>query len=141
MSGPPGLDVEARLKQAEQRIFQAILARDLVALEAELAEDFVLSPLGQPEQDRASFLAAIREMPYRILELHGEDVRVRVLGEVAVVSGIQRARVALPEHGPVVNAATAFVDAFVKTEAGWRLRHAVSVELPSPPETSDAAGS
>ena len=128
------LDVEARLKQSEQRIFQAIQARDIPALEAELAEDFVLYSHGNPEQDRASFLAAIREMPFQILEIRGEEVRVRVLGDVALVSGIQRARVAMPDSGAVVNAATAFVDAFARTEAGWRLRHAVSVELPTAPE-------
>ena len=134
MGGPGDLDVEARLKQAEQRIFHAILARDLAALEAELDEDFVLSPIGHPEQDRPAFLAAIRDMPYQILEIHGEEIRVHVLGDVALVSGIQRARVALPDNGAIVNAATAFVDAFVKSGAGWRLRHAVSVELPAPQE-------
>jgi ketosteroid isomerase-like protein len=128
------LDVEARLKQAEQRIFQAIQARDIPALEAELAEHFVLFSHGHPEQDRASFLAAIRDMPFQILEIRGEDVRVRVLGDVALVSGIQRARVAMPDNGAIVNAATAFVDAFARTDAGWRLLHAVSVELPTPPE-------
>ena len=134
MGGPDELDVEARLKQAEQRIFHAIQARDLAALEAELDEAFVLSPIGQPEQDRPAFLAAIRDMPYQILEIHGEEIRVHALGEVALVSGIQRARVALPDNGAIVNAATAFVDAFVRSGAGWRLRHAVSVELPAPPE-------
>ncbi len=134
MGGPGELDVEARLKQAEQRIFHAIQARDLAALEAELDEAFVLSPIGQPEQDRPAFLAAIRDMPYQILEIHGEEIRVHALGEVALVSGIQRARVALPDNGAIVNAATAFVDAFVRFGAGWRLRHAVSVELPAPPE-------
>jgi ketosteroid isomerase-like protein len=128
------LDVEARLRQAEQRIFQAIQARDLPALEAELAESFVLFSHGNPEQDRASFLAAIRDMPFQILEIRGEDVRVRVLGDVALVSGIQRARVAMPDNGAIVNAATAFVDAFARTDEGWRLLHAVSVELPTPPE-------
>jgi len=134
MGGPGELDVEARLKQAEQRIFHAIQARDLAALEAELDEDFVLSPIGQPEQDRPAFLAAIRDMPYQILEIHGEEIRVHALGEVALVTGIQRARVALPDNGAIVNAATAFVDAFVRSGAGWRLRHAVSVELPAAPE-------
>jgi ketosteroid isomerase-like protein len=133
---PETLDVEALLKQAEQRIFHAIQARDVTALDAELHKDFVLSTLGHPEQDRRAFLATIREMPYQILEIRGEEIRVRMLGDVALVSGMQRARVALPDGGAVVNAATAFVDAFVRTDAGWRLLHAVSVELPSPPETA-----
>ena len=89
---------------------------------------------GSPDQDRSSFLAAIRDMPFQILEIRGEDVRVRVLGDIALVSGVQRARVAMPDNGAIVNAATAFVDAFARTDEGWRLLHAVSVELPTLPE-------
>jgi hypothetical protein len=40
----------------------------------------------------------------------------------------------MPDNGAIVNAATAFVDAFARTDEGWKLLHAVSVELPTPPE-------
>lgn len=123
-------DVEAILA-AEDRIFAAIRARDSAALAAELATDFVHSAVGQPDQGRDAFLKAIGEMPYRILEIAGQDLRVRVMGDVAVLSGVQRARVALPD-GEVI-AATAFVDLFARLTSGWRLRHAVSAELPEAP--------
>ena len=50
------------------------------------------------------------------------------LEDAALLSGIQRARVALPD-GSIVAAATAFVDYFVLEPTGWRLRHATSFEL------------
>jgi len=129
MSGVAAAAPDGLLLAAEERIFTAIRTRDMASLEAELTEDFVHGSPGQPDQERGAFLRAIRDSPYRILEIQGEDLRVRLLGEVAILSGIQRARVALPD-GQVVIAGTAFVDCFVKTDTGWRLRHAVSVELP-----------
>jgi ketosteroid isomerase-like protein len=120
---------EGSVRAAEERIFAAIMARDAVALEAELAPDFILSSPGKPDQARDDFLGAIASMPYRILEVDGEDIRFRLLGDVAVLSGVQRARVEVAP-GQVVVARTAFADLFVREGDSWRLRHAFSVELP-----------
>ena len=121
--------VDAELRATEERIFEAIRATDLAALGRELAEDFVHSSPGQPDQPREAFLAAIREMPYAIRGIEGQDLRVRRLGEAALLSGVQRARVALPVGREVV-ARTAFVVVFTRVGGRWRLRHAWSVELP-----------
>jgi ketosteroid isomerase-like protein len=124
---------EAQLLAASERIFAAIQAHSGARVAEELAGDFVHTTVGGEEQDRAAFLKGIEEMPYRILEIRGEGLRVRVLGETAVVTGIQQVRVELPE-GKVVRGAGAFVDLFVRAGEGWRLRHAVAVELPEPAE-------
>lgn len=120
---------EGQIRAAEERVFAAIMARDEEALRKELAADFILSSPGKPDQAREDFLRAIASMPYRILELGGEDIRFRLLGDVAVLSGVQRARV---EVGPghVVVAKTAFADLFVREGDSFRLRHAFGVELP-----------
>ena len=123
--------VESDLRAAEQRVFEAIRKKDVAALGRELAQDFVHSSPGQPDQPREAFLAAIRDMPYAIRGIEGEDLRVRELGETALLSGVQRARVALPDGREVV-ARTAFVDVFTRQDGRWRLRHAWSVELPEP---------
>lgn len=123
-------DAEAQLRAAEERIFAAIGQKDAVRLELELTDDFVHAPLGGAEQNRAAFLQAIRDMPYAILEIGAEDLRVRALGDVAIVSGIQCARVSLSD-GQLVSGRTAFVDTFTRLRDGWRLRHAVSIELPT----------
>jgi ketosteroid isomerase-like protein len=123
-------DAEARVRAAEERIFTALRTKDVPALEAELAHDFVHTAVGSPDQGRDAFLRAVRDMPYRILELHGIDLRVRVFGDVAVLSGLQRARVSLADD-QIVSGTTAFVDTFTRIDDGWRLRHAVSIELPA----------
>lgn len=120
-------DDRATIRAAEDRIFKAIMTQDIPALEAELADDFVHTTPGSPDQDRNAFLMTIREMPFRILDIGGEDLRVRVLGEMAILSGVQRARVRLPEGD--VEGRTAFVDVFVRTGGGWRLSHGFSVDL------------
>ena len=71
-------------------------------------------------------------MPYRIVELHGDGLRVRVIDGVILVSGRQRARVVL-EDGREVVGVSAFTDVFTETDAGWRLRHAVSVDVSEGP--------
>jgi ketosteroid isomerase-like protein len=124
------------IKEAEERLFAAIKAQDIPALEAELTEDFVHSALGGAENDRQAFLEGIRNMPYRVLELSGQDLRVRILGDMALLAGIQQARVALDEEKNLT-ARTAFVDVFVRTGEGWRLRHAV--ELPEAEVESEGA--
>jgi uncharacterized protein (TIGR02246 family) len=121
---------ESKVRAAEERIFAAITARDASALAKELAADFVLSSPGKPDQSREDFLQAIASMPYQILEVGGEHIRCRLLGDVAVLSGVQRARVAIAP-GNVVVARTAFADLFVRDGNSWRLRHAFGVELPT----------
>lgn len=124
------MDDDLALRAVEERVFQALRARDGEALARELDAGFVHSSPGSPDQDREAFLQGVREMPFRILEIGAEDLAVRVLGDVALVSGVQRARVAL-EDGQTADAATAFVDLFVRRGGGWRLQHAVSFELPA----------
>ena len=124
MTGTP----EDDLRRAEDRLFIAIAARDVDALDAELTDDFVYTQIGLAEQDRETFLTAIRAMPFRILELRGENFKVRVMDDVGILSGVQQAQVEMPD-GTVVSGTTAFVDIFVMTANGWRLRHACSIEL------------
>jgi ketosteroid isomerase-like protein len=117
------------LLEITERIFDAIRDRDVATLSGALADDFVLTVPGSPDQDRTAFLAAINEAPYRILEIHGDDVGVRLLGETAIVSGLQRAEAQLAD-GTKVTGTTAFVDCFERNADRWRLRHAVSIEMP-----------
>ena len=123
--------IEAALRSAEERIITAIRTRDVAALERELASGFVHTTLGGEEQDRAAFLHAIGAMPFRILALNGEGIRFRLLGEVAILTGLQRGLVELPEGG-VVTSLGAFVDVFANVNGRWLLAQAVSVDLPAP---------
>lgn len=123
--------IESVLRAAEARIMTAIRVRDVAALERELATDFVHTTLGGDELDRAAFLRAVGEVPFRILTLEGESLRFRRLGEVALLSGIQRGVVELPAGG-VVTSLGGFVDVFTHEGGHWLLSQAVTVDLPTP---------
>ena len=127
--GGESAGAEGWLREATERIFGVIQAKDAARLDAELAQDFVHVTSGGAPQDRAAFLRAVADMPYRILEIWGEAITVRVLGDLAVVSGVQQVRVELSDGG-TVRGAGAFVDLFARAGAAWKLRHTVSVELP-----------
>jgi hypothetical protein len=123
--------IEAALRAAETRIITAIRTRDVAALDRELASDFVHTTPAGDEQDRAAFLQAIGEMPFRILALDGENIRFRLMGGVALLTGVQRGLVELPEGG-VVTSLGAFVDVFTNASGRWLLAQAVSVDLAAP---------
>ncbi len=118
------------VKAAEQRVCAAIRNRDADALSRELTDDFVHESLRGETQDRAAFLHGVATLPVTILEIAAEDLRARDLGGCVTLAGVQRVRVRM-QDGTEATALTAFVDVFVRHDAGWRIRHAVSVELPS----------
>src|SRR5437016_7131850 len=88
---------DSDLRAAEERILAAIKARHVHALRAHLTDDFIHTDLGGADRSRDAFLRLVHDAPYAIVRIAAEGLRVRVLGETAVVSGIQRARVSLPE--------------------------------------------
>jgi ketosteroid isomerase-like protein len=116
------------LRELTERLFAAIKANDVSALDDMLAGDFMLTSPGGPDQERQAFLDAIERASHRVLEIHGDHIGVRILGETAVVSGMQRARVELP-NGAIVAGTTAFVDCFYRDGGRWWLRHAVGIDL------------
>lgn len=124
----PTRTIEAVLR-LERETMDAIRSKDVRALGRVLADDFVYRAPGS-EVGRADFLKGVAELPGRILSVEGEDLKVSVYGETAVLTGVQRSRVRTDdgaEHSSVV----AFTDVFVRRGGRWRLALAYGVELPA----------
>ena len=119
------------LLRLESEIMEHIRAKDTRALEPLLTADFVYRTPGV-EVGRADFLKGVASVPGRITSVEGEGLRVRVFGEVAVLTGVQRARVRA-DDGSEQEGLSAFTDIFVKRRGRWRLALAYGVELPVPP--------
>lgn len=114
----------------ERRIMDAVRDRDARALEPMLSDDFVYrSPEG--EVGRADFIKNIDAIPGRILSVEGRDLRVKLLGETAVLTGVQLSVVRM-DDGRELESVVAFTDVFVRRNRRWRLALAHGVELPSP---------
>lgn len=114
----------------ENEIMEHIRAKDTRALEPLLTADFVYRTPGV-EVSRADFLKGIASVPGTITSVQGEGLRVRVYGEVAVLTGVQRAR-ARADDGSEQEGLSAFTDIFLKRNGRWRLALAYGVELPTP---------
>lgn len=115
----------------EREIMNTIRDKDAKALEPNLSDDFVYrSPEG--EVGRADFLKNIAALPGRILSVEGRDLRVRLFGEMAVLTGVQLT-VLRTDDGKELESIVAFTDIFVRRNRRWRLALAHGVELPTTP--------
>jgi ketosteroid isomerase-like protein len=114
----------------EREIMAAIKNKDTTTLEPMLADDFVYRTHFGAESDKGEFLKAIASFPVEIIALRGEELKVNVYGETAVLTGLQLAE-ARPPEGKAEESAVAFTDVFVRREGRWLMVLAYGVELPS----------
>ena len=128
---------ESRLLQLEEDMFAAIKTRNTAALRNLLADEFELHTPGQPPVSREAFFAAVAAIPGTLLAVESDDTQARVLGDVGVLTGHQRARVQL-DDGTVVTQIGAFTDVARWVDGRWLLVHAYNVNVsetaePAPP--------
>ncbi|HEX9422798.1 MAG TPA: nuclear transport factor 2 family protein [Pyrinomonadaceae bacterium] len=116
--------------QMERDIMAAIKNKDAATLEPMLADDFVYRTHFGAESDKGEFLKAIASFPVEIIALRGEELKVNVYGETAVLTGLQLAE-ARPPEGKAEESAVAFTDVFVRRGERWLMVLAYGVELPS----------
>jgi ketosteroid isomerase-like protein len=129
---PAALTPDQReLLALEDAVLMAIRRRDPAALGALVTEDFVLLGADGSETRREAFLRAATDIPGELLELSALHLRVRVVGGVGVLSGLQRARVRFPT-GVEVEELSFFTDVCIRTESGWRMALAHSGQAVSP---------
>jgi ketosteroid isomerase-like protein len=126
-------EIEAAVLQIESDIMAAIKNKDAAALGPMLAEEFIYRTHFGAEADKAAFLESITQFPVEILSLRGEELRVNVFGETAVLTGVQVAE-ARPPEGETEESAVAFTDVFVRRDGRWLMVLAYGVELPSESE-------
>jgi ketosteroid isomerase-like protein len=117
------------LVQLERQTVEAIQHRDAAAMAALLADEFVYRAVGAPDVPRAEFLRGVAAPGPTILRLWSDEVRVSRHGDTATISGVQRARVKLPD-GKEADTASAFVDVCVWRGGRWQVALAFGVELP-----------
>lgn len=109
-----------------EAVLQAIAAHDADSVGRHLAVDFVLLS-GPSRVDRDSFLEGVREASFETVSATFESVEIEILGEYAVVAGVQRVEVLLDGVRAVSRAA--FTDVFVYQTGRWLLRVASSAEI------------
>ena len=126
-------EVVEAIMQIERDIMAAIKSKDATALEPLLAREFIYRTHFGAESDKHAFLESIASFPIEILSLRGEELKVNLFGETAVLTGVQRAEARAPE-GELEESAVAFTDVFVRRDGRWLMALAYGVELPSEPD-------
>lgn len=124
------------LRDADESFFQALLDRDVEALEALLADQFLIVDVASGSvHDRAAFLGAIRSgaVTFNGIEtLPGETV-VRLAGAGA---GIVVGRTAMSfsdAEGRLIEVSSRYTHIFHANGSGWRLLSAQGTQIPSSP--------
>lgn len=131
--GIPNLNegVEQVILGIGREVFTAIRRKDVSSLARFLADDFVHRTPDGSESGREEFLRGVAEMPVEVVSVRGEHQRVSVYGDVAVLTGVQRAEWR-QGGGAAGVSVVAFTDVFALRGGGWLMVLAYGVELQSP---------
>jgi hypothetical protein len=81
------------VRAAQQAFWDALQNKDRAAFEQVLADDFVARAPGEPDQDRTAFIDTLVGFPFQVRSIGAETLAVQVLGDSAVVMGVQAAEV------------------------------------------------
>ncbi len=125
-------EAQRAVLQLEEEIFVAVKDRDAKALALVLTDDFVYRSPGHQEVARDDFLKLIASFPIEIISIRGEEMKVNVYGDTAVLTGLQIAKI-LDGKGEERFSAVMFTDVFVKRNGQWMLSLAHAVDLPQVP--------
>jgi uncharacterized protein (TIGR02246 family) len=121
---------EQQIIAAERSIFQALKDQDSKALAALLDDDFRFRNAGDELVSKTDFLKAATSVEGSILSVSSDNMRVQVYGDLAVLSGTQKAVVRLKD-GKQVTGLGVFTDLFARRQGRWLLLFAHNVDLPS----------
>ena len=124
---PHGESAKETLLRFSADILDAICTHDGPRLATFLSADFALLGSGE-RQNRDTFLESVLSADFHALDWMFEIIDVELLGNTAVVSGIQRVTVQGDGEASIVSRA-AFTDVFVFQDTNWLVRVACSHEL------------
>ena len=112
--------------------FTALLDRDLSALEALLADDFVIVEVGTGSvHPRLAFLEAIRDgaVAFEAIETHPDETQIRHYGNIAVVIG-QTTMSFVDAEGSAFRAGSRYTHIFGIDGGRWQLLSAQGTPIP-----------
>jgi hypothetical protein len=116
--------------ECQHRFWLALQHKDAHLFREVLAEDFVCRAPDRVDQDRAVFIATLISIPLTILNVSGEAIAIRLVGDVAVLTGTQVAQMRLP-NGEIVTQRIALTNIFQHRAGAWQMILAHPVALPA----------
>jgi ketosteroid isomerase-like protein len=111
-------DVKVLLR-LEGEIAQAWVQRDRQTLEQILADDFTLAGTGDSLIGKSQYIAGLDNPEFRTTSAIIEDVRIRVYGDAAVVTGRATYQGWSKKRGKYVHRLR-FTDTFIQRDSTWK---------------------
>lgn len=118
-------DDRADVVAAELALYRAMIAQDLAALAAILADDAVYIHSTAVAESKQGYLEGVRDGLYEYGSIESDDVSVRYCGDVAIQTGTVRMTVSA-RWRPKTPITLLFTLVWKREPRGWRLwqRHA-----------------
>lgn len=119
---------EKEVRAVEEQRYKAMLQNDFPTLEKLMADDVVYVHSSGAVDDKQSFVATLRSGSLRYKKFSPEDTRVRIAGNLAVVTG--NSAVEVDRDGKPQSFRVRFTAVYEKSGAGWRLSAWQTTRLP-----------
>ena len=110
---------EHTVREVEQRFTAGLLKKDAVAVDELLADDLLHISFDGQVANKAEYMAFFKEGPWQYRKYEPTNVAVKVLGNVAVVTG--RVNRTIVINNNETTGAFAFTHVWSRTENRWRL--------------------
>jgi ketosteroid isomerase-like protein len=114
--------------RVQERFWAALRTRDAAMLTSVLAPTFVGRSPGEANQTRDAFVATLLAFPASISGISGEDIEVHFFGEVAILTGVQVARLQFPA-GQAKSSRVMLSNVFCQDDRDWRMVLSYAFEL------------
>ncbi len=133
-TAPSGDLAAAEVEGVEHARLAATLKGDVDAVEKFIAGDFIATRPNGTVANRAEYLDGMRSGRRRLTSADHDDVRVRVYGDAAVITG--RARGKLMVDGKEQAFLTRYIHVYVKEHGQWRMVAMQNTNLAAPPASA-----
>lgn len=126
--GAASAKAEEVVKAADAKRFEATTKNDLDTLASLLADDLTYTHSSASTDGKMQYLDSLRTGKSRYHTIEASDVRVRVYGTTAIVTGT--AKVSVTSNGNLLNMSLRYTDVWVQRNNQWQMVAWQSTRLP-----------
>ena len=119
---------ETAVVNIEKERFAALVSKDYAYLDKVLADDLYYCHSNGHIGTKSSFVQSIKDGKLTYQEMVPEELKVRIYGKTAVITGQCAAKVL--SNGQQLNTRFRFTDVYVKNKAGWQMVSWQSLRIP-----------
>jgi len=126
----PAREAEQEIRELETRRFKAQINADAATLDRILSDDLTYVHSSAHVDTKVSYIASIRSGELKYVSIVPDELKVRVYGNTAVVTG--RGEFKAQSQGQPVNIQLRFTDVYVRRDGRWQMVAWESTRIPNP---------